>query len=216
LDNNILRSLRLQPHKLHPDVEMTMGSTIWRCAMVAAAILAGCSGQQNDSTRASAAGEAVEAPAPVGQPAPAEPALVMTDKPIETPEKETSEALPAGVAEAPYATCIGADPNTFCDAQQKSFIRDWAKAWRADYQAQRNVGFCLSTGCDGAAQLNKTQGCAWYTVIIASGSERVDDTDTANVRLYCGRLDQVELMASREQARRIFRKVYRRDLPERF
>lgn len=48
------------------------------------------------------------------------------------------------------------------------------------------MAFCLSTGCDGAIQINKVLGCAWRFVIANSGHLSADSSDAANLKHYCG------------------------------
>ena len=98
------------------------------------------------------------------------------------------EKLPEGAPEAPVT---GMCANPTCESNKLRFTqRDWSGAWRGDYQAQRNVAFCRSTGCDGAVQLNKIEGCAWRMVIARTQTAKSDDTDASNLRNECGKLDQ--------------------------
>lgn len=90
-----------------------------------------------------------------------------------------------------------------CDRTQAQF-REWLpEAYKGDYQSQRNVAYCLSTGCDGAILTKPIKGCAWRIVIVGSGSVDVDQSDTINLEMECGRLSAVEREAAAAQAARI-------------
>ena len=104
----------------------------------------------------------------------------------------------------------------FCEASRAQFAQEMPQALRGDYQSQRNVAFCFSTGCDGAVRVNAALGCAWRVVIQASGSSKVDATDAMAFRNACGALDDLELATASEQAQALFKKIYRRPLPARF
>ena len=67
-------------------------------------------------------------------------------------------------------------------------------ALQGNYQAQRNFAYSLS-------KQNTIAACAWRWVIIQSGHQRVDTTDTGNLKVYCGQLDQVEIEAAENQAK---------------
>jgi hypothetical protein len=104
----------------------------------------------------------------------------------------------------------------FCEASRDQFVQEMPKALRGDYQSQRNVAYCLSTGCDGAVKVNAALSCAWRVVIQASGSSKVDATDAMAFKNACGALDDLELATASEQAQALFKKIYRRSLPARF
>lgn len=108
--------------------------------------------------------------------------------------------------------CTG---DQFCESSQDQFKKWFPKAYEKDYQGQRNVSYCLATGCDGAVQQNRPLGCAWRVVIIASGSSRVDSTDTGFFDAYCrNRLSSSEMAQMRSQADALFRQIYKRPLPK--
>lgn len=90
-----------------------------------------------------------------------------------------------------------------CD-QTKSNFKEWLPAaYKGDYQSQRNVAYCLSTGCDGAILRKPIKGCAWRIAIVGSGSAEVDQSDTMNLEVECGKLTAVEREAAAGQATRI-------------
>ncbi|MEC7796675.1 MAG: hypothetical protein VX755_05070, partial [Pseudomonadota bacterium] len=66
-------------------------------------------------------------------------------------------------------SCALAADTPLCRYEQLKFIREWRQAYGGEYQAQRNVGYCLSSQCNGVQQ-NQIQGCAWRAVIIESAS----------------------------------------------
>jgi hypothetical protein len=99
----------------------------------------------------------------------------------------------------------------YCSVDQKEFKKWFPKAMRGDYQGQRNVAFMLSgRGEAGAVIPNKITGCAWRMLIIASGSPKVDSTDTSNLKLDCGRLGDVEREAAAAQAQTLSKRIGRR------
>lgn len=154
-------------------------------------------------------------------------------KPAETPKAAATNTAPAEgeqpLGDTPAGKpipsyddqvagfCLTGEAQPYCEASLASFKgKDWPGAWRGDYQGQRNVSFCLSSGCDGAVKENPVGGCAWRIIIMASGSPKVDDTDTQNHKLYCGRLTNVERAAAHAQAERTFAAIYGRNLPKGF
>lgn len=97
-------------------------------------------------------------------------------------------------------------------AQAETFEQVQSKAMAGDYQAQRNVAFGYTSLPYKGQDKNPMLGCAWRLVIIKSGSPRVDQTDINNVRTYCGELDELQRSAAIEQARRLYRQIYRREM----
>lgn len=134
-----------------------------------------------------------------------------SDQPLPT---IAAVALPQGAPEAPAkAFCLN---NRACDVARLTFGRnDWPKAWKGDYQGQRNVAFCLKTGCDGGVEINPIAACAWRSIILSSGSAKVDPSDTANFNADCKSLDDTARTASDAQAGSMFRKIYGRSIDER-
>ncbi|MDB5596244.1 MAG: hypothetical protein JWM36_3205 [Hyphomicrobiales bacterium] len=124
----------------------------------------------------------------------------------------SASAVRAQSPSAHLAMCVGPDEQ-MCDFSQKQFKAEYPKAYRRDYQAQRNIAFCLSQGCDRAVITNPILGCAWRMVIVGSGFSMVDTTDTGNLRVECGRLDAVERVAASAQAQVLMKKIYNHALP---
>lgn len=108
----------------------------------------------------------------------------------------------------------GGDPN-WCEISKKDFTEWYPKAYRKDYQGQRNAAFCLSTGCDGAVERNELVGCAWRMVILGSGSPKVDSTDRMAYSTYCGanRLSNSQRADALRIAESLFKRLYAKELP---
>lgn len=125
-----------------------------------------------------------------------------------------ASAQVAEFSELPLNGFYCPDPakNPSCGKMVNRLEADNRKAWQGDYQAQRNVAFCLSDGCGGMVVQNRSLGCAWRMIIIGSGSPKVDSTDTGNLKVYCGGLDAAERSAAQAQAAAIFRAVYKREI----
>lgn len=126
----------------------------------------------------------------------------------------TSWAQAVEFAELPLngLYCAGADEAPSCKKMISRLEEDYRKAWKGDYQGQRNVAYCLSDGCGNMVLPNRSLGCAWRIVIIGSGSPRVDSTDIGNLKVYCGRLDAAERSAAQAQAATLFRTIYGREI----
>lgn len=107
--------------------------------------------------------------------------------------------------------CIATSDEAMCKANVAEFRSDWKKAHRGDYQAQRNVAFCLSRGCDGAVGIDPVQACAWRILIMASNGP-VDGGDAANLRNECGSLPAAWKIDATNLAKNLFKKIYKRGL----
>jgi len=82
-------------------------------------------------------------------------------------------------------------------------------ARKGDYQAQRNLAFTYATSRD-AGVANPTLGCAWYKLILLSGSTKINDGDISNVRVYCGQLSREQQGVAEHQAQRLYREIYQK------
>lgn len=121
------------------------------------------------------------------------------------------ETLPKG---APAAPVSGACMQESCEVNKVQFARrDWPKAWQGDYQAQRNVAFCRSNGCEGAVASNKVEACAWRSIILVAHVGATDDSDTQNLKADCGNIDQTDAAVATGSARQIFEKIYGKRMP---
>lgn len=78
-------------------------------------------------------------------------------------------------------------------------------ALQGNYQAQRNYAYSLS-------DTNPIAACAWRIVIIELGHKRVDTTDTGNLKVYCGKLDAIELTAADKQAKQLLQVISKNSL----
>jgi hypothetical protein len=90
-----------------------------------------------------------------------------------------------------------------CQLNRKQFAAEYPKAYRKDYASQRNVAYCLSTGCDGAVKQNEMLACAWRKVIASSGSPKVGNGDISNLLLDCGKLEPLQKSVAEQQAKTI-------------
>ncbi|GJD93405.1 hypothetical protein [Methylobacterium iners] len=107
-------------------------------------------------------------------------------------------------------TCATVANDAACQVSRQQFREQFPKAYRGDYQSQRNVAFCLRNGCDGSVSNNPTLACAWRMVILLSGSSRVDGTDQGAFKIDCGRLDAAAMETAKAQATVIQAKIGQR------
>ena len=125
-----------------------------------------------------------------------------------------SRKMPAIAGEAPSTGCYGAaagDDHKICVTDALGFRKkEWPLAWRGDYQAARNVAYCLSTGCSGSVQQNRIQGCAWRLAISQSGLPDVNDMDVMSLKTECRQIDDSERLAAQAAAARILETAFGR------
>ena len=115
---------------------------------------------------------------------------------------------------ADYARgCDAAPDKPLCESGLKQFKAWFPKAMKGDYQGQRNVAFCLMTGCDDAVRQDWITGCAWRMVLKAARDRRYDLGDKMNFDVDCGRSDTSEQADAARIAQDLFRRIYRRELP---
>lgn len=113
--------------------------------------------------------------------------------------------LPKGVDSPPVT---GSCSDAMCATAQVQFAEaDWPAAWLGDYGAQRNVAYCLITGCEGAVQIDKSAGCAWRAVILEMNSDEAGDGDAANMETECADLSPVQRQLAISKAEKIAAKV---------
>lgn len=107
------------------------------------------------------------------------------------------------------------DANYDCLSNQKQLKVEFPRAMKGDYSAQRNVSYCLSSGCGGAVSVDLKLGCGWRIVILAGGSANITSADQSNFHHFCsaGLTDEDRAIAT-AQARRLFQTIYRRDLTD--
>ncbi len=110
------------------------------------------------------------------------------------------------------ADCEDASNPERCRLTKKTWERDYNAAIKGDYQGQRNVAYCLSTGCSYEGfRKNPVLGCAWRVVIINSGHLDADQLDANSLKLFCGPefLDDVGRTMADAQARTLLGKLGR-------
>lgn len=84
-----------------------------------------------------------------------------------------------------------------------------AGAMRGDYQAQRNLAYSYAAPMKGETG-DKIKACAWYLVILQSGSSKINAGDTSNADTYCTRLSKMEQLAANSQATELVKQIYQR------
>ncbi|MDW3684970.1 hypothetical protein RA280_25095 [Cupriavidus sp. CV2] len=81
------------------------------------------------------------------------------------------------------------------------------KAMKGDFLSQRNLSYCLQSGCLGLER-DRVKACMWRKVIVLSGERHVTDLDTANLEYVCGKLGTAERDAAMRQADALARQIY--------
>lgn len=123
-------------------------------------------------------------------------------------EKHSGDEMPDG-----YALPITMCSDDTCMVDYASMLRDLPKAYKKDYQAQRNVAFCLWDGCQGSVQKNVNLGCAWTIVLLASGSPKVTDLDFKNLKHCLSYAEPGAVGIIKAQAAELYRVIYKREIP---
>jgi hypothetical protein len=111
-----------------------------------------------------------------------------------------------------YTTiCMVTSNEETCEATKQQLKQDWRKAIAGSYEAQRNIAFCLSSGCDGAMTVNPIDGCAWRMVIQASPAKK-QNTELRSYRQDCrlGNADRRQALAKAED---MYRSIYKKQMP---
>lgn len=106
--------------------------------------------------------------------------------------------------------CSVANDPQRCRMIKEIWERDYNDAIKGGYQGQRNIAFCLSTGCDFPEIIkNPVLGCAWRVVILNSGHLDATKLDGDNLMVYCGPefLDDRGRIIADAQARTIMQKL---------
>lgn len=110
------------------------------------------------------------------------------------------------------AGCSGADkkeiPAKPAEVNPLDFESVKNAAMSKDYQAQRNLAYGYVSYPYKGQDMNPILGCAWYKLIILSGSDKVNVTDTNNVDVYCNKLPAIQKEAAENQARELKKKIY--------
>lgn len=124
-------------------------------------------------------------------------------------KKNADLKMPDGY-QLPLGICDEA--NAVCRHNSAITLQDLKAAYKKNYDAQRNVAFCLTTGCDGGVQINETLGCAWRIVILASGNPSTDDGDRSNLKSCLNKMDGTKLATTKAQAASLFGTIYKREI----
>ncbi len=109
----------------------------------------------------------------------------------------------------PLTLCASED----CTLAAAQTLAETKRAYEGNYQGQRNLAYCLWSGCGGAVSENKQLSCAWRMVILASGSPKMHDGDIGNFKLCLDKLSTIEKAAMKSQAASLYRTVYGREIP---
>ncbi|MBD9390156.1 hypothetical protein IB237_23425 [Agrobacterium sp. AGB01] len=107
--------------------------------------------------------------------------------------------------------CMVTSNDELCDATKLHFKSDWQNAIAGSYEAQRNIAFCLSTGCDGAVTVNPVDACAWRMVIQASPAKR-QDTELQSYRQDC-KLSNIDRRKALALAEEMYQAIYNKQMP---
>jgi hypothetical protein len=100
------------------------------------------------------------------------------------------------------------EPTTTPQANANSqFMAVLEAANKGDYQAQRNLAYGFASSPYPGQEKNPILGCAWYLVVLNSGSPRVDVTDRNNVDVYCGKLDTTALDTAKQRALALLQEI---------
>ncbi|OLP42930.1 hypothetical protein BJF95_00865 [Rhizobium oryziradicis] len=108
------------------------------------------------------------------------------------------------------AFCVNGDEGCLSAAAELSV--NAAYAYRGLYQAQRNLAYCLDSGCSGAITPNLQLSCAWRIVVLASAHVDADDTDIMNLQICLRKSNPMQIAAAKAQAARLFKVVYNKEI----
>ncbi|MGL4728150.1 MAG: hypothetical protein ACRCWO_05300 [Bosea sp. (in: a-proteobacteria)] len=81
-------------------------------------------------------------------------------------------------------SCESVPDKNWCRHGLQSMQQDTPKARQGDYQAMRNVAWCLIDGCEGSVRRDRAGGCAWRRAIMQRHGRqggRADRSDEANM-----------------------------------
>lgn len=118
---------------------------------------------------------------------------------------QKASSLPRYAPEPPItASCATIE----CEADKVWFrMTYWPKAWKGDYQAQRNAAFCRSNGCSGAVQIDQVEACAWRLVINDMNAAKADAGDVSNMHTDCSKLDDGSRRLAADKATAFIAKI---------
>ena len=99
--------------------------------------------------------------------------------------------------------------------QIRAYRAETARAMAGDYQSQRNIAWCFVDGCYGVEPIDDLRACAWRLVIANAKHPKADASDRDNVETDCRQaLAPADLTLAIEKAQELFRKIYKRELPQ--
>lgn len=105
---------------------------------------------------------------------------------------------------------IGAMATTMLHAEE-SLSAVEKKAMAGDYQAQRNIAYGYGSYPYPGQAKNPVLACAWYLVVLHSGSQKAGEGDVSNVSVYCGnsKLDGNSQELAKVKARALYKGIYK-------
>lgn len=109
------------------------------------------------------------------------------------------------------AVALFAAFTVFAQDQPKTYEGVKALAMKGNYQAQRNLAYGYAAYPYKDQDKNPLLACAWYLVVLHSGSPKLNEGDTGNVQVYCEKLAGVSQAAATGQARVLFQQIYKRE-----
>lgn len=114
--------------------------------------------------------------------------LALKDQADQTPGNASIAQIsaPAETISVPNAPT---DPYGVDQTDHKNYGQVMQLALRGNYQAQRNIAYGFAAQPYQGQQKNPVLACAWYLVVLNSGSSHLDLSDSGNVETYCGKLD---------------------------
>ena len=99
--------------------------------------------------------------------------------------------------------------------QVAAYRAEEQRALTGDYQSQRNIAWCFIDGCYGVEPIDDVRACAWRLVIAAAKHPKSDASDVENVRFDCdAALSPDDRANATVEAGRLFKKIYKTDLPK--
>jgi len=98
----------------------------------------------------------------------------------------------------------------FAQEQPTTYEGVKAFAMKGNYQAQRNIAYGYASYPYKGQEKNPLLACAWYLVVLHSGSPKLDEGDIGNAKFYCDDLKVESRAAATSQARVLFYQVYKR------
>ena len=144
---------------------------------------------------------------PPAEPSVEAPVALPTHKPNVAPADRFAIAAPA------FDACPPDDG--FCAASRKTVPMQWDRAFRGDYQSQRNIAFIMSSGefSPPVAVRMPVQGCAWRLVIIETQIDHLTELDEKSMSQECSKLVAADREAATVVAAKIMRRIQQRSGP---